>query len=185
MGIHEVRTGSPAVFLDRDGIINRAIVREGHPYPPGGVEELELLPGTIASVENLVTAGYMIFGISNQPDVARGIQSREMVELINAFIQARLPIREILVCYHDSADQCECRKPKPGLIFQAAEKYALDLSRSWIVGDRWQDIAAGQAAGLKTIFLDYHYSEPYQGSPATYTIEDTFSLAPIILKGSK
>ncbi len=185
MGIHELKVGSPAVFLDRDGIINRAIVREGRPYPPAGVEELEILPGTIASVEKLVKAGYMIFGISNQPDVARGTQSREIVESMNALIQARLPIWEIFVCYHDNADQCECRKPKPGLILQAAEKYTLDLSRSWMVGDRWQDIAAGQAAGLKTIFVDYHYSEPYQGSPAIYVVEETLSLASIISKGSK
>jgi D-glycero-D-manno-heptose 1,7-bisphosphate phosphatase len=105
--------------------------------------------------------------------------------LINSTIQARVPVKEIFVCYHDNQDQCDCRKPKPGLIFQAAEKYSLDLSQSWMVGDRWQDIAAGQAAGLKTIFVDYKYSEPYQGSPATYNIEDTISVATIILEGSK
>jgi D-glycero-D-manno-heptose 1,7-bisphosphate phosphatase len=185
MGIHEIKVGAPAVFLDRDGIINRAIVRDGRPYPPAGVEDLELLPGTIASVEKLAEAGYLLFGITNQPDVARGTQSRNVVESINAMIQVRLPMREIFVCYHDNLDHCECRKPKPGLIFQAEKKYGLDLSRSWMVGDRWQDIAAGRAAGLKTIFVDYHYSEPFQGLPATYTIEDILSLAPIILKGSK
>jgi D-glycero-D-manno-heptose 1,7-bisphosphate phosphatase len=185
MGIHEVRAGSPAVFFDRDGIINQAVVRDGRPFPPASVEDIHLIPGTIHSMEKLAKAGYALFGITNQPDVARGTQTREMVESINAFIQDHSPVKEIFVCYHDNQDQCDCRKPKPGLILQAAKKYALDLPRSWMVGDRWQDIAAGQAAGLKTIFVDYKYSEPYQGSPATYNIEDTSSVAAIIFEGSK
>jgi len=105
------------------------------------------------------------------------------VEAINRLIQSRLPIREIFVCYHDNADDCDCRKPKPGLIWQAAKKYGLDLSISWMVGDRWKDIAAGQAAGLKTIFVDYHYAETYQGISADFIVEDTVFLADIILKG--
>jgi D-glycero-D-manno-heptose 1,7-bisphosphate phosphatase len=185
MGIHEVRAGSPAVFFDRDGIIDQAVVREGRPYPPLRIEEVRLLPGTIKAMKKLAKAGYALFGITNQPDVARGTQSRAMVESINAFIQDHTPVNEIFVCYHDNQDQCDCRKPKPGLILQAAKKYALNLSRSWMVGDRWQDIAAGQAAGLKTIFVDYKYSEPFQGPPATYNIEDTASVAAIILEGSE
>jgi D-glycero-D-manno-heptose 1,7-bisphosphate phosphatase len=185
MGIHEMKTGTPAVFLDRDGVINRTYVRDGFPYPPASVEELELLPGTLSSVEKLVEAGYWIFGVTNQPDVARGTQTREMVESINTLIQARLPVKEIFTCYHDDADHCECRKPQPGLIFQAAKKYTLDLSSSWMVGDRWKDIAAGRAAGVSTIFVDYHYLESFQGLPATFTIEDTHSIAHVILKGSK
>lgn len=177
--------GRPAVFLDRDGIINRAVLRDGKPYPPARTADLELMPGAIASLPKLVDAGYLLIGITNQPDVARGTQSREVVEAINAWIQSRLPISEIFVCYHDEEDNCACRKPKPGLIFRAAEKYALDLSRSWMVGDRWKDIAAGQAAGLRTIFVDYHYRETYQGFPATYHVEDTEFLAEIILKESK
>jgi D-glycero-D-manno-heptose 1,7-bisphosphate phosphatase len=105
------------------------------------------------------------------------------VEAINRLIQSRLPIREIFVCYHDNVDDCDCRKPKPGLIWQAANKYGLDLSTSWMVGDRWKDIVAGKAAGLKTIFVDYHYAEIYQGKSADFTVEDTVFLADIILKG--
>jgi D-glycero-D-manno-heptose 1,7-bisphosphate phosphatase len=175
--------GFPAVFLDRDGVINRAVVREGKPYPPARLDEVEILPGTIISLQRLAEYGYVLIGITNQPDVARGTQSRQMVESINARVQSCLPIREIFVCYHDNADHCNCRKPKPGLILQAAEKYALDLSLSWMVGDRWKDIAAGQAAGLKTIFVDYHYTEIYQGVPSDFTIDDTVFLAEIILKG--
>jgi D-glycero-D-manno-heptose 1,7-bisphosphate phosphatase len=183
MGIRQVMSGVPAVFFDRDGILNRAIVREGRPYPPGKLEDMEILPGTAASLARLTNAGYILIGITNQPDVARGTQTREMVESLNAFVQSQLPVREVFVCYHDDGDRCECRKPKPGLILQAAEKYGIDLSQSWMVGDRWKDIAAGQAVRLKTIFVDYHYAETYQGLPADVTVEDTSYLADLILKG--
>ena len=178
-------TGLPAVFLDRDGIINRAVVRDGKPYPPARLSDVEILPGAISSIQQLAERGYVLIGITNQPDVARGTQSRDVVESINAMIQSRLPLHEIFVCYHDNINNCNCRKPKPGLIVQAAEKYKVDLSKSWMVGDRWKDIAAGQAAGLKTIFVDYHYAETYEGAPSDFTVEDTSFLADIILKGSK
>lgn len=177
--------GPPAVFLDRDGILNRAIVLNGKPYPPSRIDELEIPPGSIISLSRLTDAGYVLIGVTNQPDVARGKQSRQTVELFNSVIQARLPVREIFVCYHDDSDNCNCRKPKPGLILQATKKYGLDLSLSWAVGDRWKDITAGQAVGLKTIFVDYHYSEIYESDPADFIIEDTIELADIILKGQK
>ncbi|MEP7136547.1 MAG: HAD family hydrolase [Chloroflexota bacterium] len=176
-------TGLPAVFLDRDGILNRAMVRNGKPYPPARLDELEILPGSITALARLAEAGYVLIGITNQPDVARGTQSRKIVESFNALIQSKLPVREIFVCYHDNGDNCECRKPKPGLILQATNKHNLDLLNSWMVGDRWKDIAAGQAVGLKTIFVDYHYAEAYEGTPADFTVEDTVGLADIILKG--
>jgi D-glycero-D-manno-heptose 1,7-bisphosphate phosphatase len=175
-------TGLVAVFLDRDGIINRAFIREGKPYPPDRLEDVEILPEVIASLQRLADSGYILIGVTNQPDVTRGKQSRETVESINALIQSSLPLREILVCYHDNADECDCRKPKPGLILQAAQKYGLDLLHSWMVGDRWKDIAAGKAAGLKTIFVDYHYNEEYNFAPADFTVEDISYLADIILK---
>ena len=166
--------GLPAVFLDRDGVINRAVVRDGRPYPPARLEDVEILSGAISSIQRLAERGYVLIGITNQPDVARGTQSREVVESINAMILSRLPLREIFVCYHDNNDNCDCRKPKPGLILQAAEKYGLDLSQSWMVGDRWKDIAAGRAAGLKTIFVDYHYAETYEGVSAEFHGERHF-----------
>jgi|SoiMetStandDraft_2_1073263.scaffolds.fasta_scaffold152109_2 D-glycero-D-manno-heptose 1,7-bisphosphate phosphatase len=177
--------GLPAIFLDRDGTINRAIVRDGKPYPPSRFDELEILPGSFTAFSRLADFGYVLIGVTNQPDVARGTQSREMVESFNAMIKSKLPVREIFVCYHDNLDNCNCRKPKPGLILQAADQYGLDLWRSWMVGDRWKDIAAGHAVRLKTIFVDYHYAETYQGDPADFTVEDIAYLADIILKGQK
>ena len=175
-------TGLPAVFLDRDGVLNRAVVRDGKPYPPSQLEDVEILPGMFSSLKRLAEGGYVLIGITNQPDVARGTQSREVVESINAMIQSRLLVREIFVCYHDNIDNCDCRKPKPGLILQAAEKYGLDLSKSWMVGDRWKDIAAGRNAGLRTIFVDYQYAETYEGNPADITVNDVLSIIDPILK---
>ena len=177
-------TGLPAVFLDRDGVLNCAVVRNGKPYPPSRLEDVEIIPGTLTALIKLKASGFMLIGITNQPDVARSAQSRAMVEAINAFVQSQLPLHEIFTCFHDDADACDCRKPKPGLIIQAAEKYGINLSQSWMVGDRWKDIAAGYSAGLKTIFVDYHYNEIYKGTPANYIINDTKDLTDIILKGS-
>jgi D-glycero-D-manno-heptose 1,7-bisphosphate phosphatase len=174
---------TPAVFLDRDGIINRAIIRNGKPYPPNNLNEFTIIPETVTAILNIAKAGYTIIGITNQPDVARGTQSREIVEMFNSLILSTMPVKEIFVCYHDDADECECRKPKPGLILQAVKKYNLDLSQSWMIGDRWKDITAGHAAGLKTIFINYHYMDAYLGGPADFTAGDTASIEKIILEG--
>jgi D-glycero-D-manno-heptose 1,7-bisphosphate phosphatase len=148
-----------AVFLDRDGVINRAIVRDGKPYPPADLSELEILTGVESALHALKAAGYRLIVVTNQPDVARGITRRETVEEINAYLGTHLPIDEFRTCYHDSGDGCDCRKPLPGSILAAARLNAIDLSESTMVGDRWRDVEAGQAAGCKVIFIDYGYLE--------------------------
>lgn len=177
--------GIPTVFLDRDGVINQAVIRNGKPHPPASVDELEIIPAAAHSLRALADAGYLLVGVTNQPDVARGAQTRETVGAIHARLLRELPLREIFTCYHDDNDGCECRKPKPGLIYQAAEKYGSDLSASWMVGDRWRDVLAGQAAGLKTVFIDYKYDEPYRGAPPDFVIEDIGALADVILHADK
>lgn len=151
--------GRPAVFLDRDGVINRAIVKGGRPYPPQTVDAVEILPGVAAAVSQLRAAGFEIVVVTNQPDVARGKQTKAEVEAINGLLGAEVGIGHFNVCYHDDRDACECRKPKPGLILDAARELSLDLGRSFMVGDRWRDIEAGRAAGVKTVWLDYGYDE--------------------------
>jgi len=152
-----------AAFLDRDGVLTRAIVRAGRPYPPASLAEMEILPGVVEACETLREAGFLLIVISNQPDVARGTQRREVVEEINQALCSRLPLDDIRVCYHDDADHCSCRKPEPGLLLQAARDWDVDLSVSFMVGDRWKDVLAGRRAGCITVFLDYGYAEkePY------------------------
>lgn len=148
-----------AVFLDRDGVLNRAIVRNGKPHPPANLDELTMLPGVPEALAELKSAGFLLMGVTNQPDVARGTQKREMVEAINSALLAVLPLEEIFVCYHDDGDGCDCRKPQPGLLLRSAQKYAIDLSSSFVIGDRWKDIEAGRRAGCTTILIDYGYAE--------------------------
>jgi len=148
-----------AVFLDRDGVINRAFVCDGKPYPPRCVEELEILPGVTEALALLRSAGFMLIVVTNQPDVARGTQTRAAVDEINGALQAKLPIDEFCVCYHDDTDGCNCRKPKPGALIESAKKVGIDLCASFMIGDRWRDIEAGQKAGCKSIFINWGYKE--------------------------
>ena len=147
----------PAAFLDRDGVIIRTLVRDGRPYPVASAEAAEILPGVPEALARLKLAGYAIVVVTNQPDVARGRERREVVEAIHARLSATLPIDEFRVCYHDDVDACLCRKPKPGLLTQPP---LYDLARSVMVGDRWRDIGAGRNAGVRaTLLVDYGYDE--------------------------
>jgi D-glycero-D-manno-heptose 1,7-bisphosphate phosphatase len=146
-----------AVFLDRDGVLNRALVRQGKPYPPASAAEMEILPDAAGALARLKSAGYQLVVVTNQPDVARGDQRRDVVEAMNAELSAHLPIDEFRVCYHDDRDACGCRKPQPGLLTQAPVH---DLGRSVIVGDRWKDIEAGRRAKVRAaVLIDRGYAE--------------------------
>jgi D-glycero-D-manno-heptose 1,7-bisphosphate phosphatase len=148
-----------AVFLDRDGVLNRAMVREGKPYPPASAAEVEILPGVVEALRRLKEAGFVLIVVSNQPDVARGTTPKETVEEINVYLAERLPIDRFITCYHDDIDNCDCRKPRSGMLLNGAREFNLDLTSSYMVGDRWRDVEAGRNAGCKTIFIDYGYDE--------------------------
>jgi D-glycero-D-manno-heptose 1,7-bisphosphate phosphatase len=148
-----------AVFLDRDGVLNRAFVRDGRPYPPACLAELEILPGVTSALADLKAAGFLLLAVTNQPDVGKGTQSRAVVEAMHARLRAELPLDDIFVCYHADSDGCTCRKPAPGLLYQAAAQYGLDLSSCYLVGDRWRDIDAARRAGCQAILIDYGYQE--------------------------
>ncbi len=147
------------VFLDRDGVINRSVVIEGVPSPPKNHIEVEILSGVKEAIALLSKNGFQLIVVTNQPDVARGTETRESVESINNYLNKELGIKHWYVCFHDDMAECHCRKPKPGLLFSAAKELNLDLTKSFMVGDRWRDIAAGQAAGCKCYFVDHGYSE--------------------------
>ncbi len=148
-----------AVFLDRDGVINRAFVRDGKPFPPPTPQELEILPGVPEALRDLKSHGYKLIVVTNQPDVGRGKQSRQALDAMHEALRKRLPLDDIFVCCHTERDNCDCRKPSPGMLLEAAQKYNIDLAASFMVGDRWRDIDAGYNAGCKTILVDYGYSE--------------------------
>ena len=148
-----------AVFLDRDGVLTRALIRDGQAHAPVTHAEMELAADAPAALARLKAAGFMLVVVTNQPDVARGIIRREDVESMHATLRAALPLDACFVCYHDDGDGCDCRKPRPGMLLQAAQERAIDLAASFMVGDRWRDVDAGAAAGCRTVWIDRGYRE--------------------------
>ena len=173
-----------AVFLDRDGVLNRAVVRDGKPYPPRSLEELEILPGVVEAMRGLKEAGFVLVVVSNQPDVARGTTPKATVEAINSYLAERLPIDRFIMCYHDSSDGCDCRKPNPGMLFAGAREFDIDLASSYMVGDRWRDVEAGIGAGCKTIFIDCGYNEQ-RPQLCDFLVSSMQEAASIILMGNE
>ena len=159
-------TVNRAVFLDRDGVINRAFVREGKPHPPASLAEFELLPGVAEACAQLKRAGFLLVVATNQPDVGRGTQRREEVDAMHEAMCARLPIDRVEVCCDPGrGEPSEFRKPAPGMLLRAARGRRIDLGASFMVGDRWRDIDCGLAAGCRTVFIDHGYDEALRQAP--------------------
>ena len=171
-----------AVFLDRDGVINRALVCEGRPHAPANLGEFEILPGVEEACRKLKQAGFLLVVATNQPDVGRGTMKQEIVEAIHAHMRQRLPIDRVEVSYEGGGEQppSELRKPRPGMLLRAARELSIDLARSFMVGDRWRDIECGRAAGCTTILVDYAYAEPLR-QPPHYRVPSLLEAADIIL----
>jgi D-glycero-D-manno-heptose 1,7-bisphosphate phosphatase len=154
-----------AVFLDRDGVVNRAVLRQGKPYPPATISDLRLLPGVREACNRLREAKFALILITNQPDIARGLVSAGQVSEMNQRLKSFLRLDAVGVCPHDDSARCSCRKPQPGLLLEAARVWNIDLESSFIVGDRWRDIEAGHRAGCRAIFVDYGYAEQRPDGP--------------------
>lgn len=157
-----------AVFLDRDGVLNEVILREGRPYPPKDLSEFVIRSEALPVLSQLKAEGFFLLVVTNQPDIARGTTNAQEVDLLNQALKQTLPIDDIFVCPHDNDDRCACRKPLPGLLFRGRDLYGIDLSQSFMVGDRWRDVEAGQLAGCKTVWMNFGYQEK---QPDTYDYE--------------
>jgi D-glycero-D-manno-heptose 1,7-bisphosphate phosphatase len=167
MGEHEIR--KRAVFLDRDGVLNRPLVRDGRPFPPATAGEFELYPDVAAGCSQLKKAGFLLVVVTNQPDVGRGTQTREAVEAMHSKLRAAIPFLDAIeVCFHAGAghgEPCDCRKPRPGMLLRAAAAYAIDLKESFLIGDRWRDVDCAHAAGCRSVFIDHGYRETLKEKP--------------------
>jgi len=173
----------PAIFLDRDGVINRNEIRNGRPYAPVDIKDFILLPGVRNAVEALRAAGYLIVLATNQPDVRAGRTPRETIEAMHELLRQEVPIDRIEICYHVDQDNCSCRKPKPGMLLRAARDLRIDLANSWMIGDRWRDVAAGRAAGCRTVFVDYGYDEPRPDRP-DFVVRSLAEAVPLVLNAT-
>ena len=175
----------PAVFLDRDGVLNRALIRGGLAYAPHTLAEFEVYPDAPAACRDLHAAGYVLVVVTNQPDIARGTLALADLEAMHAKLRAALPeIARIEVCLAPGQGKPDPedrrRKPAPGMILDAAATLGLDLSRSWMVGDRWRDIDCGHNAGVRTVFIDLGYAEKLHATP-DFTVPGIAAVARIIL----
>jgi D-glycero-D-manno-heptose 1,7-bisphosphate phosphatase len=185
MATSDINPASPrarAVFLDRDGVINRALERESKPFPPRSLAEFEILPEVPEALVKLKAAGFLLVVATNQPDVGRGTLAQSVVEEIHAHMASRLPIDRVEACFHpgQGASLCDCRKPRPGMLTRAAEALNINLGQSWMVGDRWRDVDCGHAAGCRTIFIDRGYAEELRHQP-DFVARDLLEAAEIIL----
>ena len=174
-----------AVFLDRDGVLNRAVVKNGKPHSPASVAELEIVPEASTALQRLRAKGYKLLVVTNQPDVARGAASKESVEAIHRKLSAALDLDEVYVCYHTDNDHCDCRKPKPGLLLDAARQHQINLAESFMVGDRWRDVEAGQNAGCRTILIDEGYEERGPAQPPNARVRSITEAADWILEANR
>jgi D-glycero-D-manno-heptose 1,7-bisphosphate phosphatase len=185
MGEHEIRRR--AVFLDRDGVINKPTVREGRSYPPAEAKDFEIYEDVAAGCARLEGAGYLLVVVTNQPDVTRGTQTRAAVDAIHRKMLDALPqIARVEVCWHagaDWGDSCDCRKPEPGMVLRAARALDIDLSQSFLIGDRWRDVDCGHNAGCRTIFVDRNYSEALR-LPPDWTVKSFGQAVEVIVQGA-
>jgi D-glycero-D-manno-heptose 1,7-bisphosphate phosphatase len=159
---------APAVFLDRDGVLTANVLRDGRPVAPTTLDDFRLLPGVEGSVRRLKIAGFTVVVVTNQPDLATGRTSLATLNAMHSLLRHRVLVDHIKVCPHVDADGCRCRKPNPGLLLTAAEEHGLTLADSYMVGDRWSDVAAGQAAGCTTILLVPQGSPPESSRPSCH-----------------
>jgi D-glycero-D-manno-heptose 1,7-bisphosphate phosphatase len=171
-----------AVFLDRDGTLNVQTVRDGNPFPPQTIEEFRLFPDVPQACRELAAAGYILIVATNQPDVGRGTQSQTVVEAMHRKLRSLVPeIRHVETCYDaGQGEPSRRRKPEPGMLIDTARGFDIDLSLSWMIGDRWRDIDCGKRAGVKTVFIDFGYAEKLHSAP-DFTVKNFSDAARIVL----
>lgn len=173
-----------AIFLDRDGVINQVVFRKSNnkPESPRKFEEFGLIEGVEDFLKKLKEKEFLTIVVTNQPDVARGFTSWEALNKMHNFLKENLSIDDIYTCPHGDNSICQCRKPKPGMLRQAAKKWDIDLKNSFLIGDNWRDIGAGENAGCTTILIDYSYNKKIKSD---FRVDDLKCAEKIILKNDE
>jgi D-glycero-D-manno-heptose 1,7-bisphosphate phosphatase len=147
-----------AVFLDRDGVLVETEVRDGAAYAVTTLAEFRVVPDAAEQVARLRAAGLVCIVFTNQPEVARGTIAPEVLAAMHNVLRAAVPLDDVYVCPHDEGDGCACRKPRPGMLHDAAARWDVSLADSFVIGDRWRDVDAGRAAGCYAVLLEREYS---------------------------
>jgi D-glycero-D-manno-heptose 1,7-bisphosphate phosphatase len=173
----------PAVFLDRDGVIVVPEFRDGRSFAPTRLADFRLYPEAVPSLHRLKRAGFLLAVVTNQPDVGNGLTARSEVEAMHEHMRQVLPVDVIKVCFHSHADRCQCRKPNPGMLLEAASELGIDLAKSYMVGDRASDVEAGRRTGCATLFIDLDYAEPAPSAP-DYVVRSVAEAADVIIEAA-
>ncbi|NBB14416.1 HAD-IIIA family hydrolase [Caulobacter sp. SLTY] len=151
-------SGRRAIFLDRDGVLNAVVWRDGKPASPRSPLEWEAAIDAAPALAALREAGFLLLVVTNQPDVRRSLMSQATLDAIHDKLREQLSVDDLIACVHDDRDACACRKPRPGMLLTLAERWGVDLAESWMVGDQDRDIACGRAAGCRTLLLTRPYN---------------------------
>lgn len=146
-------------------MLTRSFTRNGRPYAPETLEEFEILTGVLECLNQLKAEGFLLIVVTNQPDVSKGVVLKEEVEAMHQILSGALPLDDIKVCYEIEEAKSPMRKPAPGMLLESAKERDIDLKRSFMVGDRWRDVGAGNAADCTSIFIDYGYEEKAPEGP--------------------
>jgi D-glycero-D-manno-heptose 1,7-bisphosphate phosphatase len=173
----------PTVFIDRDGVIVVPEFRDGRSFAPTRLADFRLYPEAVPSLHRLKRAGFLLAVVTNQPDVGNGLTARSEVEAMHEHMRQALPVDVIKVCFHSHADRCQCRKPNPGMILEAASELGIDLAKSYMVGDRASDVEAGRRTGCATVFIDLDYAEPAPTAP-DYVVRSVAEAADVIIEAT-
>jgi D-glycero-D-manno-heptose 1,7-bisphosphate phosphatase len=173
--------GFPAVFFDRDGVITVPISCDGKGYAPRSLNDFKFYQDVRRSLLRTRKQGFLNIVVSNQPDIANGLLSEELLQEMNSQMLSKLAVDDVVNCPHNAKQDCFCRKPKPGMILLASKKHGIDLSTSWIVGDRDIDIEAGMNAGIQTVFINRRWKNE-SGIKADFRCDSIEEAVDVILK---
>jgi D-glycero-D-manno-heptose 1,7-bisphosphate phosphatase len=148
------------IFFERDGILTVARVERQHQATPLSLEDFKIDPAALPALSKLKEAGFVLIATTNQPGISRGTLSRRDLDRMHDLLRRSFPLDDIMVCPHDETDQCPCRKPAPGLFTEAAFKWHLDLERSFVVSDKWQDARAARTVGCTSMIIHSPWMGP-------------------------
>jgi D-glycero-D-manno-heptose 1,7-bisphosphate phosphatase len=170
-----------AVFLDRDGVLVVPEFRDGRSFAPTRLEDYVFYRDAASALWRLKVAGFLLVVVTNQPDVGKGVTDRKVIDDMHALLRESMPVDVIMSCFHTAAENCDCRKPKPGMLLEAALKFRIDLAESFMVGDRASDVEAGRVAGCRTVFIDLNYASEKKPATQDFTAGNLTEATDIIL----
>src|SRR5512138_31798 len=168
-----------AVFIERDAILNEVRSGPKQQISPLTLEEFKVNLSAKEPLQKLKASGFVLIATTNQPGLSRGYQSRRELDRMHDILRRTFPLDDILVCPHDEADHCPCRKPRPGLLIEAAFKWHINLDHSFVISDKWQDAEAARTAGCTSLLI----KSPYVGQVHhDFILSDLHGIAEKILR---